>query len=854
MTKQKTTKRMLLSSVLSLVLCITMLIGTTFAWFTDTAASKGNKIQAGSLKIDLELLEKNADGSTTWTSIKESQDPIFAEDILWEPGYTDVKILRVENEGNLALKWVARFVSGFELTALADVIDVYVCPSETTELTYPENRKLDGYTRVGTVREFVTSFSDTTHGVLLPKDDKGEDGVAYLGLALKMQESAGNEYQGMSLGGAFDIQIFATQYTEESDSFDNQYDADAPEVFTVNGVTYEDATSALAAANDGDEVYLSSVTEPIIIDKKMELTITNTNISAEAGVNAITVNKEATIVVEGYNKVVGGKNADGIYVNEGVTLTITGKGRLEAQGNGGSETQNEYNSKIGGSGIDVNGTIAITDLSALTAAGYGYHAFGIGGSTESITIKNSTINYAKGGMVKTAIEDKNYGKSEPEAGAAIGSNLDGAVIEITNSTVKKAEGGSKAAGIGAMYHTGVTVNITDSNVTAIGGTSSAGIGGSRITKYESAESQAINITIKNSTVNATGGDFAAGIGSGYNTYTNAVRPIITVEIDEKSSIIAKGGLLGAGVGTGHNCVDFVNKVACDTKNIQAGSSEDPSWCCWGNPCSEAQDVGLGVYSINHFYTKISEGLYTDKSESGKYYVFNADGFEQLNKKMIDKTAGKNAVVKLCANIDMTGKTWTPVDSHADTAFWLSEFDGQGFTISNLTIDGQAMFKRFAGVGDVVIKDVTFYNATVTTSGINASILTVQTYQNTLLDNVDVKKSAITGAYKVAPLVGTVYNESESSSITCTVKNCDISDTVVTSTQYDFCTCGMISFVYTTDNDFVEYEKCSITNVQLKSVGNGYEYHANIHYTSADTNDQINEHPGVTVTKVTFEKI
>ena len=114
-------------------------------------------------------------------------------------------------------------------------------------------------------------------------------------------------------------------------------------------------------------------------------------------------------------------------------------------------------------------------------------------------------------------------------------------------------------------------------------------------------------------------------------------------------------------------------------------------------------------------------------------------------------------------------------------------------------------------------------------------------------------SSITGAYKVAPFIGSVYNESDSS-ITATLKNCDVSNTVVTSTQYDFFTCGMVSFVYTTNNDYVEYENCSVTDVQLKSVGNGYDYHANIHYTSADTDDQINEHPGVKVTNVTFENI
>ena len=210
----KNLRRAFLASLMALMLCISSLLGTTYAWFTDSVTSSGNKIVAGSLKIDLELLD---DGS--WVSIKDSEKAIF-DYKNWEPGYTEVKILKVENEGTLALKWMAKFISAYELTALADVIDVYVCPSET-ELTYPTDRALDGYTHVGTVADFVNSIEETTNGTL----DAGEK--AYLGIALKMQETAGNEYQGVDLGGAFDIMIMATQYTAEDDSFSNQYDKDA---------------------------------------------------------------------------------------------------------------------------------------------------------------------------------------------------------------------------------------------------------------------------------------------------------------------------------------------------------------------------------------------------------------------------------------------------------------------------------------------------------------------------------------------------------------------------------------------------------------------------------------------------
>ena len=63
MNNTKTTKRALLSSVLAMLICITMLIGTTFAWFTDTASTAVNKIQAGTLNVALEMFD-----GTNWST------------------------------------------------------------------------------------------------------------------------------------------------------------------------------------------------------------------------------------------------------------------------------------------------------------------------------------------------------------------------------------------------------------------------------------------------------------------------------------------------------------------------------------------------------------------------------------------------------------------------------------------------------------------------------------------------------------------------------------------------------------------------------------------------------------------
>ena len=228
MKKTRSTKNALLISALALVMCVSMLVGSTMAWFTDSVTSTGNKIQAGTLKLDLELY--NTD-TKAYESIKTSKAPIFNHD-KWEPGYTDVKLLKIENEGTLALKWLARFVSANELAALADVIDVYVYPSET-ELSMPADRDLTGYTKVGTVRQFVNTIETTTKGTLNGLSS------AYLGIALKMQETANNDYQGLTIG-EFDIQILAAQATVESDSFDNEYDYAAGTAFVGGKGTAEE--------------------------------------------------------------------------------------------------------------------------------------------------------------------------------------------------------------------------------------------------------------------------------------------------------------------------------------------------------------------------------------------------------------------------------------------------------------------------------------------------------------------------------------------------------------------------------------------------------------------------------------
>ena len=201
MTNRKSTKRALLGSVMAMVLCLAMLVGATFAWFTDTASTGVNKIQAGKLDVALEM--KDAAGQ--WVSAEGKTlnwvKAAAGEQVLWEPGCTyTLPELRVVNNGNLALKYKL-VISGIQGDAeLNNVIDWAVT--------------LDGA---------AYTLGEEHH--LAAKNGETVD-ADVLSISGKMQESAGNDYMNKSIDGIA-ITVVAAQDTVESDSFNNTYDANA---------------------------------------------------------------------------------------------------------------------------------------------------------------------------------------------------------------------------------------------------------------------------------------------------------------------------------------------------------------------------------------------------------------------------------------------------------------------------------------------------------------------------------------------------------------------------------------------------------------------------------------------------
>ena len=192
MTNRKSTKRALLGSVVAMVLCLAMLVGATFAWFTDTASTGVNKIQAGNL--DVQLVDENGNSLEGKTlEFKKAANAAEGEAVLWEPGCTyELPAVYVKNNGNLALKYKVTITGINGSAKLNDVIDWTINDADLSA---------DHSLAAGATSEALTI--------------KGH-----------MKESAGNEYMNESIDGIA-ITVAATQDTVENDGFGNTYDKDA---------------------------------------------------------------------------------------------------------------------------------------------------------------------------------------------------------------------------------------------------------------------------------------------------------------------------------------------------------------------------------------------------------------------------------------------------------------------------------------------------------------------------------------------------------------------------------------------------------------------------------------------------
>lgn len=316
--RKNSTKRSFVMSLISLFVCIAMLIGTTFAWFTDTASSKGNKIKAGNLSIVLKMYNPD---TRQYEDISDTSAPIFGDensliaqnknlDTLWEPNKTQVAYLAIENTGNLDLKYKV----GINVTNpeggknLYEVMQYAITPDATNE--NPVTEWVNG-------NPVEPGQNVTANDVSLPKG-----ATHYFALSVHMNKEAGNVYQDGMV--EFDMNVYAAQLNSESDSFGSGYDVMAK---------YDESPSVPPVINVGDANALRRALE--------ELNTTGT----------ITLTQDIDLAGSNW------ASPTMSYTSSGETITIDGQGHTISNL---TSTDSQYGGLIGK--LNTNGNVVIKDI------------------------------------------------------------------------------------------------------------------------------------------------------------------------------------------------------------------------------------------------------------------------------------------------------------------------------------------------------------------------------------------------------------------------------------------------------------------------------------------------------------
>ena len=293
--KNFSSKKALFLSVISMVICVSMLIGSTFAWFTDSATASVNTIQAGNL--DVELVGK--DGKTLTEALKwvKSAEAPEGEKVLWEPGCKyNLEPFAIKNSGNLALKYKvvisgltgdATLLEAIDFTVSVDGDALVAKDGESTATTAASLNNFEGTLEAGKTTGLIT-------------------------ITGKMKETAGNKYKGLSLEN-ISITVYASQLNYESDSTGKDYDKDATYYPVIDEAGLKDALKA--GGNVSVEANLAPAAA-IVADKNATLNMNGKTIANITDIWDVEPNSWSLV-----------------SVREGATLTIDGNGTFKAKEN-----------------------------------------------------------------------------------------------------------------------------------------------------------------------------------------------------------------------------------------------------------------------------------------------------------------------------------------------------------------------------------------------------------------------------------------------------------------------------------------------------------------------------------------
>lgn len=444
MTKAKTTKKALFASAMSLILCFAMLLGTTYAWFTDSVTSGRNMIQSGNLDMAVSYKPYGTE-NTEWTPVTENT-VMFGKDALYEPGYTEAIWLKVENVGSLAFKYqLALNIFAEEIGVnqageefkLSDYLDVYYAniadQAGMEAFNTSRDSLINNFSWGSAANSGKTTFANDIAlidgGVAFPADDEqmGAYSSSYVLVVVQMPTTVGNEanHNGVTIPSIeFGFTALATQLPYEEDSFGPDYDANA-EYYDPNAVYPISTIQELraAAAKGGKYILVNDLTmtdeddtSAIDVLKDFNLNLNGYDLDLSkigaAGNPAFNIAEGKKANVFGSDSEESIFNIGAAYDNYGdltlsnLTLKAGSAGAYATRHYAGTATLQNVNIQSGGGAVGVgNGADVIFDSgkayvdSASTSGRYLFYAVGEG---STITINGGDFSWDKNDNNKRA--------------------------------------------------------------------------------------------------------------------------------------------------------------------------------------------------------------------------------------------------------------------------------------------------------------------------------------------------------------------------------------------------------------------------------------------------------------------
>ena len=263
------------TSLLSLLVCVAMFFGTSYAWFTSEVTNTGNEIYIGVL--DVGLLKVEGETKLDLTTTENNSTKLFDKNIRWEPGYTSLETIQVVNKGDLAFNYVMSFSDGalldssanpndgISLGDVAKYFDVWVYDHSVTGGKATPEKYSDiittgsGWEPRGTLAELLAG--KMVLGGNMGKVTPGTEETHTYTIAVHMKEEATETTETseatVKLGGkriGLNVKLIAYQASAEKDAFGTSYDSYSSTLAVASDV----ATLKNALNNNVSQVLLAS--------------------------------------------------------------------------------------------------------------------------------------------------------------------------------------------------------------------------------------------------------------------------------------------------------------------------------------------------------------------------------------------------------------------------------------------------------------------------------------------------------------------------------------------------------------------------------------------------------------------